>query len=208
MGTWGSGLWDNDASLDALPELIHVPPSKDLTHLLASWGLRLWFDRCAPKDFARAIERKSKEVIKLPKPLFEALAAIAQRPDSFKEKRSRSAPHHAILGGSADGYRIDPVFALPEVRALVGAVVRDRCAAQLDAVLTGPSRVSLYEDHLTGLGVLLELTNVGLFQPADRVARWRAGYAEMNALTPEERDFWDELVPRVEALFISITDTQ
>jgi hypothetical protein len=204
MGTWGSGLWDNDSSLDRIGGLIAVKAGKDLHSILASWGLKLWFGRCEPKEFARAVEKKASEVTKLPKPLFNQLAEIAQRPESFNNKRSRKPEHDAVLGGYCDGFRIDPLFALPEVKTIV-ATVGERCAARLDQVLTGSRRVSLYEDQLTELGVLLELTNIGLFQDAARVARWKQGFAEMNALTTEERNFWDEYSPKVENVFSLLT---
>ena len=200
MGTWGSGLWDNDNSLDAVGELIHVMPGKDLPHLLVSWGLRLWFGQCAPRDLARAVERRSKEVIKLPKPLFEELSNIAQRSDTFKGRSSRKLEHGAILGGYCDGYRIEPLFQLPETRAIT-ADLADRLAQRLDSVFTVKKRVTLYEDALVELGVLLELTNVSLFQDAARVERWKQGFAEMNALTTEERPFWDGYAANVEKLF-------
>lgn len=197
MGTWGSGLWDNDSSLDRVGDLIAVKAGKELHGILASWGLKLWFGRCEPKEFARAVERKASEVTRLPKPLFNQLAEIAQRPESFNRKSSRKPEHGALIGGYCDGFRIDPLFALPEVKTIV-TTVGERCATRLDHVLTGPKRVSLYEDSLTELGVLLELTNIGLFQDAARVERWKKGFAEMNALTDEERNFWDEFAPKVE----------
>ena len=57
MGTWASGLWDNDSSVDAVGGLIRVAPSKDLFHLLTSWGLRLWFGQGAGVDRLFVIHR-------------------------------------------------------------------------------------------------------------------------------------------------------
>lgn len=47
--------------------------------LLASWGLRLWFGQADAKAFAKGIERKSAELIRLPKPLFQESWCLAQR---------------------------------------------------------------------------------------------------------------------------------
>lgn len=160
------------------------------------------FGQCEPKEFARGIERKSKEVIKLPKTLFEALSNVAQRPDSFKVHRSRKAEHAAVLGGYCSGYRMDPLFDLPETRALTQAV-GERCAKRLDSGLS--NQTTLYEDQLAELGVLLELTNVGLFQDTARVERWKQGFAAMNARTTEERPFWDEYAACVDELFVMLT---
>lgn len=200
MGTWGTGLWDNDASLDAMSALIRLPAGKDVTRALVSWGLRLWFGQCTPAEFSRGLERHSKALVKLPKPLFEELVSIAQRPAEYARRTSRRPEHLALLGGYCDGYRVAPLFALPGAREVV-AEVAERCAARLDRALTAAKKVSLYEDGLPELGVLLELTNIGVFQPSARVEAWRAGFAEMNARTTEERAFWDEFSGRVQSLF-------
>lgn len=200
MGKWGNGLWDNDVSVEAVAGLIRVTPSKDLWHLLASWGLRLWFGQCEPREFARAVERKTKEVVKLPRPVFEALSNIAQRPDSFKGHRSRKPEHTAILGGTCGGFRMEALFTLPETRA-IAEKVGARCATRLDNAFKAKKKVPLTEDPLVELGVLLEFTNVGFFQDAARVEKWKKGFAEMNALTTEDRAVWDDYAARVEKLF-------
>lgn len=200
MGTTGSGLWDNDSSLDALAGLIRLPTGKDLARTLVSWGLRLWFDQCTPQEFSKGLERRSKELIKLPKPLFAELASIAQRPREYDRRGSRSAAHHAIIGGYGDGYRIDPLFAYPGAREAVTEVA-ERNAARLDKVSNAKSKRTLYEDQLPELGVLLEFTTVGVFQRPERVEAWRARFATMNAATTEERAFWDEFCGRVEKVF-------
>lgn len=201
MGTWGSGLWDNDSSLDALPELVHLPAGKDLVRTLVAWGVRLWFAQCTPAEFSKGLERRSKELIKLPKPLFDELVAIAQRPKEFEQKESRRPEHREVIGGYCDGYRVEPIFSLPGARDVV-AELAERNAARLDKAFGRKKQVSLYEDQLTELGVLLELTNVGVFQRPERVEAWRAGFAAMNAATPEERGFWDEYCGRVEKVFM------
>ena len=200
MGTRGGGLWDNDASVEEVPGLIRVTPSKDLWHLLASWGLRLWFGQCEPREFARAVERKAKEVVKLPKPVFDALSNIAQRPDSFKGHRSRKPEHTAIMGGFCGGFRMEALFTLPETRAIT-AKIADRCANRLDNAFKAKKKTTLVEDPLIELGVLLELTNVGFFLEAPRVEKWKKGFAEMNALTAEDRAHWDQYGARVDKLF-------
>jgi hypothetical protein len=199
METRGSGLWDN-TTVDAVGGLIRVTPSKDLWHLLTSWGLRLWFGQCDPKEFARGIERKAKDVVKLPKPVFEALSNIAQRPDSFKVHRMRKPEHAAVMGNFWGGYRMEPLFQLPETRAITETVA-ERCASRLDKAFKEKKKAPLSEDPLAELGVLLELTNVGIFQDAARVERWKQGFAEMNALTTTERPFWDEYAARVTPSF-------
>jgi hypothetical protein len=201
MSSWGRKLWDNDASADAVPDLIKVAPSKSLNHLLASWGLRLWFGGCTAKEFARGIERKSKDIIKLPRPVFVALSEIAQRPASFDHRPSRSAAHKAIIGVSKAGHCVEPLFALPEVKGLVADLVAERCATELDRKCGRKKQSPLSEDTFTELGVLLELTQVGVFQPAVRVERWKDGLAAMNSLTTDERPFWDEFLQGVDAAF-------
>ncbi|MDP2273953.1 MAG: hypothetical protein Q8N23_02710 [Archangium sp.] len=200
MSTRGHGLWDNETSIAEVPGLIRVTPSKDLWHLLASWGLRLWFGQCEPREFARAVERKSKDVVKLPKPVFDALSNIAQRPDSFRGHRSRRQEHTAILGGYCGGFRMEALFTLPETREIVQKVA-DRCANRLDGVFKAKQKAALTTDPLIELGVLLEFTNIGIFQEAPRVEKWKKGFAEMNALTTDDRGYYDEYATRVDKLF-------
>lgn len=200
MGTWDHKLLTNDRSLDELGQLTHLPVGKELMPSLAAWGVRLWFDQCKPRAFSKGIERWAKELTRLPRPLFDELAAIAQRPAEYEKRSSRKPEHVELLGRPGDGYRIEPLFALDGVKAVVAGLA-ERNALRLDKVLSTPAPGSLYENHLTELGVLLELTNVGVTQSAERVATWRAGFARMNAATPEEREFWDRFSERVERLF-------
>jgi hypothetical protein len=200
MATSGSALWDK-ASVEVVGGLIRVTPSKDLWHLLTSWGLRLWFGQCDPKEFARGIERKAKDVVKLPKPVFEVLSNIAQRPDSFKVHRMRKPEHAAVMGNSCAGYRMEPLFTLPETRAILDTVA-ERCASRLDSALTSKKKkVGFTEDPLPELGVLLEFTNLGVFQEAARVEKWKKGFDELNALTTDERELWDQYAARVAPSF-------
>ena len=200
MAIRGSGLWDNDSCIEEVPGLIRVTPSKDLWHLLACWGLRLWFGQCEPREFARAVERKSKEVVKLPRPVFEALSNIAQRPDSFKGHRSRLPEHVAVLGGTSGGYRMEPLFDLPEVR-VIAEKLAERAGKRLDGVFRARKKVPFTEDNLVELGVLLEFTNIGFYLEPDRVEIWKKGFSEMDAATLEDRATWDAYRARVEKIF-------
>lgn len=200
MATRGSGLWDNDSCIEEVPGLIRVTPSKDLWHLLACWGLRLWFGQCEPREFARAVERKSKEVVKLPRPVFEALSNIAQRPDSFKGHRSRLPEHVAVLGGTCGGYRMEPLFDLPEVR-VIAEKLAERAGKRLDGLFRARKKVPFTEDNLVELGMLLEFTNIGFYLEPDRVEIWKKGFSEMDAATLEDRATWDAYRARVEKIF-------
>jgi hypothetical protein len=197
MATSDNGLWDNEKSLKALPGMVKVPAPKDLTQLLVSWGLRLWFGQCEPREFARAIERKAKDVVKLPKPVYNEIASIAQRPDAFR-KGVRKPEFREVIGSAGDGYRVSPIFDIPEARAQVTEVA-EKCASRLDTATR--KKVTFAEEPLPELGVLLEMTNIGLYQAAERVEAWKKGFNELNARTKENRELWDAWVARVEKVF-------
>ncbi len=198
----GTSLWDSEASAGAVPRLIRLTPDKSLMNLLVTRGLLLWFNQCEPREFARAVERRSKEVVLLPKPLFNALSDLAQRPDSFK-RGSRKHEHTAVLGPACSGHRIDALFAQPEARALL-QVIAERNASKLDTAFA-KRKLTLTENPTPELGVLLEFTNVQLFVEAPRVAKWKSGFAAMSERTTEARPFWDEYGTKIETLFSMLT---
>lgn len=180
MGTSSNGLWDNDAALNAVGTLVKISPAQETMPLLASWGVRLWFGQCEANAFGRGVERKSAELIRLPRPVFQQLAGIAQRPAEYA-RGSRPAEHKAILGAGCDGYFIAPLFDLPEVKA----VVQLRAAALADVLdktfASKPRDWAVFERKLFPLGVLLTFTRIGLYVEAARVDTWLAGFERVAA---------------------------
>lgn len=204
MGTWGNGLWDNEATLDAVGGLVKISPAKETMPLLASWGLRLWFGQADAKAFAKGIERKSAELIKLPKPLFQELVGLAQRPTEYARRNSRPAEQTAILGSTCDGYFVAPLFELPEVKAVI-----ENRAEELSVILdkffaATPKPESLYRNKLAPLGVLLSFTRIGLFVAPARADAWLAGFDRMVESAKEDVEFWKAFSTRVRPLFTLI----
>jgi len=197
MDTLAAGLWDNDKSYNRVARFTKVAPKPGLLDFLTSRAVELWFGEIDGSVFARSVERRSKEVIHLPKPLFNALSEIARNP-KMTAKGSRSERHRQVLGPRANGFRIQPLFAMTEVTALLEPL-SETLAARLDRAFK--SRNMLSEDGLSELGVLLELTNAQVFQSAERAARWEAGFMKMSERTTEDRPFWDEFVSRVRPSF-------
>jgi hypothetical protein len=194
-------MFDRDSSSDQVLALLRLPGAKDLTRLLVSKGLELWFAQCDPKEFARSVERKAKEVVKLPKPLYNEIAGIAQSPDAYRGRRSRAPALAAVIGRVCDGYRIDPLFALPGARELV-VEVAERCATRLDRTLAVKKKAALPDDQLLELGVLVEFTNVGVYQTPERVEAWKKGFDHMKAMPTPDRAAWDGFCKRVEKAFV------
>lgn len=198
MGTWGDRLWDNDSALDQLPALIDAKIGGDLHRMLAVWALKLWFERCTVEEFNRAISRRSKDVIKLPKPLFEQLAAMIARPKELADKSDRSNEHQAVIGGYCAGLRLDVIFAMPEARPVLAEI-----AAKLKVLLDGYERANgdFYELGFVELGVALELTRCEIWPAPADVERWRAAFNAADQRTTQERSFFDDFVKSVGPAF-------
>lgn len=201
MGTWGNGLFDNEATLDVVGGLVKISPAKETMPLLASWGLRLWFGQADAKAFAKGIERKSAELIKLPKPLFQELVGLAQRPTEYARRNSRPAEHTAILGSTCDGYFVAPLFELPEVKGIVENRAEE-LSVILDKFFAGtPKAEALYKNKLAPLGVLLSLTRIGISVAPARADAWLAGFERMVETAKDDAEFWKGFAARVRPLF-------
>jgi hypothetical protein len=204
MSTWGSGLWDNDATVDVVGTLVKISPAKETMPLLASWGLRLWFGQADAKAFAKGIERKSAELIRLPKPLFQELVGLAQRPTEYARRNTRPAEHTAILGSSCDGYFVAPLFELPDVKAVVENRAEE-LSLVLDKFFGGtPKPEALYKNKLAPLGVLLTFTRIGIYVAPARADAWLAGFERMVEAAKSEGEFWKDFSGRVRPLFTLI----
>jgi hypothetical protein len=198
MATTGTGLFDNDSSRKAVDALVELKPGEDLLSRLVGGALELWFQQCDGNQFMRKLQKHTREMTQLPKPLFKILADITRNPDIIKDKHSRRAEHTAILGKNLDGWRLDDVFALPGAMDLVKAIVT-RNADGLDVVLEKASGLS--KKPLAQLGVLLELTELGIRHPKARVDAWVSKFDALDKRTTADRDFWDDFARRVRPAF-------
>lgn len=196
MGTWGDGIYDNDAALDALGDLVKFPPpSSDPAELAVGIGLVAWLN--PSKLVAHGEELLAHAEANaggLPPAARDALAVLVRHPRAATASGSRSAAARAALGDYADGPRLDALIRLPGGRGQIDALA-DRAARALDRL-----RGSLYEiaGDLAALGVVVELTQAQLWRPAPaRAAAWRAKFDQSDQSTREERGFWDEHVARV-----------
>ena len=197
MSTRGTGLWDNEKSVDQLGRFTKIEAKPTLIDYLVSHAVKLWFAEIDGTTFARAVDRKTREAIRLPKPLFNGLVEMARNP-KLSARGSRKPEHIKILGSNRDGYRLDPLFAMDEVPAML-APMSELLAERLDRAFK--TKKTFAEEPLTELGMLLELTNARVYQSAERVAAWEAGFNKMNERTTEDRPLWDEFVTRVRPLF-------
>ncbi len=206
MGTWGTGLFENDKAVDAVLNLVMVKPKTDLGERLADVGLQVWFGRIDGKAAMKSLQKDTRELTKLPKPVFQALTELTSSPESAKSKSNRSAEVSKITGLYASGWRIDPLLELPNVAPVVERVAEAN-AVKLDARLTAAltSKRELPQEPLVELGVLTVLTERGIKHSAARVDAWAKGFAALNERTTDDRKFWDEFVTKAQAAFKLLT---
>lgn len=202
MGTWGEGLYDNDAALDLLAELVDsVDPEQSPTHLAVGLGLKLWMlpvhvDTGAD-EIRRILERKQDWLTKLPTPARAELQALAANPKAMSQRPgSRSPENRAIIGGYENGPRVEALFQVEGASELL-AELAERLGKVLDEALE--TEAGLYEvsEALAALGMLLELRAIGVRSAPARVERWKQAYAAADRATREERGFWDAYSARV-----------
>jgi hypothetical protein len=210
MGTWDTGIFDNDQALNTIDKLIQVRPKADLVHRLVDQGLQLWFGCTDGGRFMKALQRDTRELTKLPKPLFAALVELTANPTigarDSPGREARSPKVEAVTGPYRDGWRIDAIFELPGALDVVRGVA-ERNAVALDKRLSPPAKdTDLFECVLTELGVLTVLTELNVRHAPDRVDAWERGFDQVNAATTAERPFWDEFAARVKPAFAMLRD--
>ncbi len=202
MGTWGEGLYDNDAALDLLADLVDsIDPEQSPTHLAVGLGLKLWMlpvhvDTGAD-EVRRILDRKQDWLAKLPAPARAELQALAANPKAMSERPgSRSPENRAIIGGYENGPRVDALFQV-EGASEVLAGLAERLGKVLDEALEAEADLYEVSDSLAALGMLLELRAIGVRSAPARIERWKQAYAAADRATREERGFWDAYSARV-----------
>lgn len=206
MGTWGEGLYDNDSALDDLGSLLAPDGDEhDVVHLVARIGLLAWLNPISVThdggELRRRVDEHAGDLERLPVDTRTALEALLADPRAAVETRSRTPEARAVIGSYSDGPRIDALLRFPGAQDVIDAL-GERAAGWLDRALAAD--VGLYEiaGAMAALGVLIELAQAGLWQPAaGRVATWRAGFDAIDKATKSERGFWWKYVRRVRAGF-------
>jgi hypothetical protein len=202
MGTWGSGIYDNDHALDRLAELVEpFCEAAATSQLPVGLGLLAWL---LPSHLGTAIEHHRGQFKSVPSDMagwsddtLTAIEALLADPEAATQERGREAAASEAIGSYSNGPRIEPLLRAPGGQAVIEALAA-RAAGHLDHVLARTD--SLYElaGELAALGVLIELATGGFSRPAPaRVAAWRAGFDAADRRTSEERGFWDRYVVRV-----------
>jgi len=202
MGTWGSGIYDNDHALDRLAELVEpFCEAAATSQLPVGLGLLAWL---LPSHLGTAIEHHRGQFKSVPSDMagwsddtLTAIEALLADPEAATQERGREAAASEAIGSYSNGPRIEPLLRAPGGQAVIEALAA-RAAGHLDHVLGRTD--SLYElaGELAALGVLIELATGGFSRPAPaRVAAWRAGFDAADRRTSEERGFWDRYVVRV-----------
>ncbi len=208
MGAWDDGLYDNDSALDNLSELVLDDDLDRLpaAELAAAIGLRLWMQPVdldiKADDYKLLLHDRRAEFDSLTDAARLALERVAADPAAAVTGRSRTPEVRAAIGGYCDGPRVDELLRVPGGEPVLRRL-RDRCASLLDGCLRGEGW-DLYEasGELGALGVLLELSQVGVTATPEQLAAWRAGFDRVDAATSdEEREFWDGYAARARKAF-------
>jgi hypothetical protein len=206
MATSGTGLYDNDAALDALGDFvggIAVDPSaKNVAKFCVAVGLRLWLQPTGAAKLAGQLEgivdhdnwdTLSAEVQKV-------LGALLADPEAATTPASRSEDTQAVLGTGLSGRHYPALFAVEGARdVLVDAIVTPGQRALQRMVRRKTADLVQASAWLTLLGPLLELLDAGLLEEADLegAADWLVAFDRADANTAGERNFWNEYVARV-----------
>jgi hypothetical protein len=208
MGTWGDGLYDNDGVLDGLSALLgELDDHSSPAHFVAATALRLWMKPVAlgldPARTQAWLDARKDWIDALPAPARQVFAQLHEDPAGYANALgSRSADVEAVLGGYCDGRREDALIAVSGVRETLEELA-ERCRAALDEL----AEEKMYElaGKLAPLGVLLELSEVGIVTSPDRVAVWKHTFEQSAAATEEEREFFDGYAARVRRGFDLLT---
>ena len=205
MGTWGEGLYDNDSALDELGDLLALGDEQDGLRLVVRIGLQAWMNPVHvahdSDELKRRVDACDGDLAHLPADTRAALVALLADPEAATEKSSRTPEAKAVIGGYCDGPRIDVLLRFPGAQGVLDEF-GESLAKRLDGLLAVEQDLYEVAGSLAVLGVLIELSQAGLWQPAaSRVAIWRAGFDAIDKATKSERGFWWKYVRRVRAGF-------
>lgn len=204
MGTWGSGIYDNDGALDGLASLVRLLDEEtEAARVVASIGLVAWLQPVTlsvhPDAVRAAVERVRTDLESLPPETREALTRILADPEQAARPGTRSAAVRDAIGGYSSGPRIDALLRFPGAESVIDELA-ERAACRLDDALSSDQDLYELAADLGAIGVLLELQTAGLWRAGpERLARWRTGLDTADRSTTEERNFWDRYVQRVRA---------
>lgn len=190
MATRGDGLYDNDAALETLGDLVKLPRAGgDPGELAVSIGLVAWL--CPRKLVAYGedllVHAESRSAA-LPQAARDALGVLLRDPRAATASGSRSAAARAVLGDASDGPRLDALVRLPAGRGQIGDIA-GRAGRLLDR-LRGPVRE--IAGDLAALGVVIELAQANLWLPdPPRVAAWRARFDACERSSTGDPSTWE-----------------
>ena len=202
MGTWGSGIYDNDHALDHLAELVEpFCEAATTSQLPVGLGLLAWL---LPSHLGTAIEHHRGHFKSVPSDMagwsddtLTAIEALLADPEAATHERGRESAASEAIGSYSNGPRIEPLLRAPGGQAVIDALAA-RAAGHLDQALTRQDDLYELAGELAALGVLIELATAGFSRPTPtRIAAWRAGFDAADRRTADERNFWDKYVVRV-----------
>ena len=202
MGTWGSGIYDNDDALDRLADLVEpVCEATAAVQLPVALGLLAWL---LPSHLSAAIDHHrarfpavAADMARWPEDTLAAIEALFADPEAATHERAREAAATEAIGGYSNGPRITPLLRAPGAEAVIDAL-SVRASEHLDRALRSRDSLSTLAGELAALGILVELATAGFRRPVPaRVAMWRAGFDAADRRTREERSFWNTYAARV-----------
>lgn len=190
MATRGDGLYDNDAALATLGDLVKFPPAGgDPAELAVGLGLVAWL--CPRKFLEYGLPRAESRSAALPSAARDALGALLRHPRAVTDGGSSSAAARAVLGDASDGPRFDALVRLPAGRGQI-ADLAGRAERVLDR-LRGPIRE--IAGDLAALGVVIELAQANLWlRDPPRVAAWRGRFDACEQASTGDPSTWEARV--------------
>ncbi len=203
MGTWGTGLYDNDASIEALATLIGKIKigTKNLAQQSVGMGLRFWMQPTVlvtdSTSYIAALEkyagwREDEEVREILEGYLEDPESVTQSPSSRSEETRK------VLGSYCAGTFYPVLFEVEGARDILFKKLIDPCVKKLRRI----KKSADLEESMTFLahmGPLLELLDVGLLEVSDLAGAddWLARFDLAYTNTSGDAAHWREFVQRV-----------
>lgn len=203
MKTWGTGLYDNDASLRALSALIGKVKvaTKNVAQQAVGMGLRFWMQPTVlvtdSTTYVKALE--TYDAWKENEDVREVFERYVEEPESVTESpRSRSEETRKVLGPYCAGTFHPALFQVEGAQEILHKKIIVPCTKKLARIKKSADLEGSME-HLAHLGPLLELLDVGILEASDLAGAddWLARFDLAYTNTSGDAAHWREFVQRV-----------
>lgn len=229
MGTWDSGITDNDAACDGLGELVHSivadieklalkpPTAASTAELCAATGVLIQLhdyslrpESSSGSRVVAAIEHHARLVATCPPSVREILDAVknGKHEELAGCDRPGTATDELLAAGTSKarfGVRHDSLFELPGAATYVQSVA-DRCVEALDEDYEIQANWSDLCRESIAMGHLAALTTIAPCNvPTANIQEWRRrtrrGLVELREREDEELEFHEAYYANLDGVF-------